>query len=116
MADPEEYRSREEVEEWRRRDPIEAFRRLVTEEGLLSDEAVEKLDTEAQEKIEEAVRFADDSPSPDLASLYDDVYVMEGSSQQAFLGGPLAEDLREAMSDYADADGAWAPALPGSSW
>ena len=25
MADPEEYRTKEEVEEWRERDPIKAF-------------------------------------------------------------------------------------------
>ena len=31
MADPEEYRSKDEVEEWRGRDPIQAFgKRLVT--------------------------------------------------------------------------------------
>jgi len=75
MADPEEYRSKEEVEEWRGRDPIEAFaKRLVSEEVVQQDE-VEKMDADATETVDEAVRFADQSPFPDLDSLYDEVYV-----------------------------------------
>jgi pyruvate dehydrogenase E1 component alpha subunit len=75
MADPEEYRTREEVEEWRRRDPIETFGKRLIEEGVVSEQDIEKLDGEAMAKVDEAVKFADKSPFPDLASLYDDVYV-----------------------------------------
>jgi pyruvate dehydrogenase E1 component alpha subunit len=78
MADPEEYRTKEEVEEWRRRDPIETFKKRVVDEGVLSEEEVEALDREAIEAVDEAVRFADQSPFPDLDSLYDDIYVLEG--------------------------------------
>jgi pyruvate dehydrogenase E1 component subunit alpha len=78
MADPEEYRTKEEVEEWRRRDPIEAFAKRAKEEGVLSDKDVERLDKEAIEAVDEAVEFADSSPFPDLDSLYDDIYVLEG--------------------------------------
>ena len=35
MADPEEYRSKEEVEEWRERDPIQAFAKRLVDEGVL---------------------------------------------------------------------------------
>src|SRR5829696_5011037 len=39
MADPEEYRSKEEVQEWAKRDPIAAFsKRLVDEGGFDEDE------------------------------------------------------------------------------
>jgi pyruvate dehydrogenase E1 component alpha subunit len=75
MADPEEYRSKEEVEEWRERDPIGAFSRRLADEGVLEQEEVERLDEAAIEAVDEAVRFADESPFPDLDSLYDDVYV-----------------------------------------
>jgi len=121
MADPEEYRSKEEVEEWRRRDPINNFRKRVTEDGMLSDDDVEKLDSEAQERIEEAVEFAENSPFPDLAALYDDVYVMEGSSPHAWWlvdqrspethrgeaerdAGDVAQELAEAGAAYAGED------------
>ncbi|MBA3422511.1 MAG: hypothetical protein H0U12_11610 [Thermoleophilaceae bacterium] len=36
MADPEEYRSKDEVEEWRRHDPIATFQERVTSEDVLS--------------------------------------------------------------------------------
>jgi hypothetical protein len=75
MADPEEYRSKEEVEEWRERDPIRAFADRLVDEDVISQDEVEKLDEEAIERVDEAQRFADESPFPDLDSLYDDVYV-----------------------------------------
>jgi pyruvate dehydrogenase E1 component alpha subunit len=75
MADPEEYRTKEEVEEWRERDPIRAFAKRLVDEGVIEEDAVEKLDQEAIETVDEAQRFADESPFPDLDSLYDDVYV-----------------------------------------
>jgi pyruvate dehydrogenase E1 component subunit alpha len=78
MADPEEYRTKEEVEEWQRRDPIETFRKRVVEEDVLGEEDVERLDAEASETVEEAVKFADESPFPDLDSLYDEIYVYSG--------------------------------------
>ena len=76
MADPEEYRTKEEVEEWRGRDPIATFSKRVTDEGVLSEDDVKRLDDEAMERVDDAVEFADESPFPDLASLYDDVYVI----------------------------------------
>jgi pyruvate dehydrogenase E1 component alpha subunit len=80
MADPEEYRTKEEVEEWRRRDPIEAFAKRAKEEDLLSDKDVERMDEEATKRVDDAVEFADESPFPDLDSLYDDIYVLEGDA------------------------------------
>src|SRR5437764_3702420 len=62
MADPEEYRTKEEVEEWRRRDPIAAFRRRLAEESVISEEEADELDTQAVQTVDEAVAFADDSP------------------------------------------------------
>ena len=76
MADPEEYRTKEEVEEWRERDPIKAFADRLVDEGVIAKEDIEKFDEEAIGTVDEAVKFADDSPFPDLDSLYDDIYVL----------------------------------------
>jgi pyruvate dehydrogenase E1 component alpha subunit len=84
MADPEEYRTKEEVEEWRGRDPIETFSKRVVDEGVLSEEDVKKLDEEATEIVDKGVKFADESPFPDLDSLYDDIYVLEGDRAPAW--------------------------------
>ncbi len=77
MADPEEYRTKEEVEEWRGRDPINTFAERVVEEGVLTKADVERFDKEAIAAVDEAVKFADESPFPDLDSLYDDIYVFD---------------------------------------
>lgn len=84
MADPEEYRTKEEVEEWRTRDPIAAFSKRIVDEGLFPQEQVEAFDAEAIEMIDEAVKFADASPFPELDSLYDDIYVLEGDRAHAW--------------------------------
>jgi pyruvate dehydrogenase E1 component alpha subunit len=75
MADPEEYRTKEEVEEWRGRDPINSFKERLVDEGMLAEDEFEKLDERAIEIVDEAVEFADRSPFPELDSLYDDLYV-----------------------------------------
>jgi len=76
MADPEEYRTKDEVEEWRRRDPIASFSKRLVDEGVLSDDDLEQMDKEALSTVDDAVQFADNSPFPDLDSLYDDLYVL----------------------------------------
>ena len=75
MADPEEYRTKEQVEEWRERDPIEAFAERLVKENVIGDDDPKAFDDEAIAVVDEAVRFADNSPFPDLDSLYDDIYV-----------------------------------------
>jgi pyruvate dehydrogenase E1 component alpha subunit len=75
-ADPEVYRSKDEVEEWRAKDPIETFAARAIEAGRLSQEDVEGIREHADEVVTEAVRFADQSPEPALDSLYDHLYVV----------------------------------------
>jgi pyruvate dehydrogenase E1 component subunit alpha len=76
MADPEEYRTKEQVETWRRRDPIATFGDRLVAERVVSAEERKELDRRAQARVDEAVAFADASPFPEPTSLYDDVYVL----------------------------------------
>ncbi|HXD59384.1 MAG TPA: pyruvate dehydrogenase (acetyl-transferring) E1 component subunit alpha [Thermoleophilaceae bacterium] len=117
MADPEEYRTKEDVEEWRRRDPIASFRSRLASEGVISEDEAEELDKEAIAAVDESVQFADNSPFPDLDSLYDDLYVLgdqirgwyavDERSPDGHRGereresGQLAHDLAEAGAAYA---------------
>lgn len=73
-ADPELYRSKEEVDEWRARDPITVFRRWVEEEGIATSEEFEAIDAEVEQTVEDAAKFADESPEPDPDTLFDYVY------------------------------------------
>ena len=78
MADPEEYRTEEQVQEWRRRDPIAVFAARLAEEGMLDEDERERMDHEAVERVDRAVAFAEASPFPPPASLYDDLYATGG--------------------------------------
>jgi pyruvate dehydrogenase E1 component alpha subunit len=75
-ADPEVYRTKEEVEEWRQKDPIEAFNARLVAEGTIGDGELDELRQRADERVMDAVAFADASPEPPLESLYDNLYVV----------------------------------------
>ena len=72
---PLSYRTKEEEEYWRSRDPIKLFRETVLPQGDLTEEELDQIDREAEALMEEAVKFADESPLPEAIEIYDDVYV-----------------------------------------
>ncbi len=74
MADPEAYRNRGETERWRELDPIITFRKTLTEDGVIDDGAFETLEAEVEDIVNEAVRYAEESPVPQLEELYRHVY------------------------------------------
>jgi pyruvate dehydrogenase E1 component alpha subunit len=119
MADPEEYRTKDEVEGWRTRDPLKTFPARLIEEDVLNEEDVQRLDRQAVKTVDEAVEFADRSPFPDLASLYDDIYVIGDQvrdpwwstdarspdihrGEQEREAGDVAQELAEAGAAHAD--------------
>jgi pyruvate dehydrogenase E1 component alpha subunit len=75
-ADPEVYRSKEEVAEWQRKDPIELFADRLEAENVLSDGARDEMRERIEQRIAEVVKFADASPEPPLDTLYDNLYVV----------------------------------------
>jgi pyruvate dehydrogenase E1 component alpha subunit len=76
MADPEEYRTKEQVDEWRKRDPLVVFGDQLVAAGMLDEAARVQLDADAVARVDEAVAFADASPHPGPNALYDDIYVL----------------------------------------
>ena len=76
MADPEEYRTKQQVAEWRLRDPIATFGDRLEAAGLLSADERAAIDAAAITRVDAAVAFAEASPEPDPESLYEDVYVL----------------------------------------
>jgi pyruvate dehydrogenase E1 component alpha subunit len=71
------YRTKEEVEEYRQRDPIMVLERRMREAGLLDDAAMKALDAEVVAEVEDAVKFAEESPDPAPEELWADVYAPE---------------------------------------
>jgi pyruvate dehydrogenase E1 component alpha subunit len=74
MSDPAKYRTKEEVEEWMKRDPIRILAERIYDLGIANEAQLKAIDDEAKQEVAEAVKFADESPVPDPATLYDDVY------------------------------------------
>ncbi len=75
MGDPLRYRTKDEVEKWREDDPIGILERIILSKKAGTKDDLEKIDTEVEETIEKAVKFADESPFPAPEALYEDVYV-----------------------------------------
>ena len=59
------YRSQEEVAAWMARDPITLFSEQLIKEGIATRSRIEKLRREADDKVQEAVAFAESSPWPE---------------------------------------------------
>jgi pyruvate dehydrogenase E1 component alpha subunit len=66
MSDPLHgvYRTKEEVEEHKHRDPISQLAHRLKDDGVLDDSALEALDADVRAEVEDAIRFADESPDP----------------------------------------------------
>ena len=74
MSDPGNYRTRAEIEKNQERDPIKLFSASLVERNIIDEKGLEQIDQQVREEVEDAIRFADESPLPDAAELYTDVY------------------------------------------
>lgn len=74
MYDPELYRTKAEVEQWRKRDPIPAFSDSLKRDGLLTDADVQRIEAGIAAELDDAIRFAEESPWEPAENLLTDVY------------------------------------------
>lgn len=74
MSDPQKYRTKEEVEEYKQQDPIEDVRAKLLANKWATEAELEALDAAIKQEVEEAVKFAEESPLPGPEALYEDVY------------------------------------------
>ena len=68
------YRSDKELEEWQKRDPIHMFEARLDEIGVLSLDQSKAIHDEVFADVQEGIKFAESSPTPDPSTLLDDVY------------------------------------------
>ncbi|WP_284709513.1 thiamine pyrophosphate-dependent dehydrogenase E1 component subunit alpha [Cytobacillus firmus] len=73
-SDAKKYRTREEEQEWRAKDGIKRFKETLINAEIFTEEEAKQLQDEAYQAIEEAVKFAENSPEPSMDSLLEDVY------------------------------------------
>jgi len=77
MSDPAKYRTKEEVEEYKAKDAIDEVLKMIREKKIASEEEIEKINKKVTEEVDDAVKFADESPYPYPSELYKDVYVQD---------------------------------------
>src|SRR3989442_631945 len=68
------YRTKEEVEREKQRDPIVMLRERALKAGILTEADVRAIEKDVNDRIDEAVAFADASPEPPDEELFTDIY------------------------------------------
>jgi TPP-dependent pyruvate/acetoin dehydrogenase alpha subunit len=75
VGDPAtEYRTREEETYWKERCPLTSFQAYLIKNKVLDKKRITSLETGIKEEIQEAVEFAKNSPYPDAAEAFEDIY------------------------------------------
>jgi TPP-dependent pyruvate/acetoin dehydrogenase alpha subunit len=73
-GDQQAYKTKEEADDWKKKDPIPRFRDHLVGKGLLSEAGAVAIDHEITREIEDAVKFALDSPFPAPEEAEEDVF------------------------------------------
>jgi acetoin:2,6-dichlorophenolindophenol oxidoreductase subunit alpha len=73
-GDSQTYRTKEELEDCRRRDPVLRFQRRLIEIGIISEIEAAQIRQEAAAEMDNAEKFAEESPFPEPKELLTDVY------------------------------------------
>ena len=90
MSDPVSgtYRTKKEVDEHtEKEDPIRILKERLFAAGALDQADLERMDAEAREIVDDAARFADESPRPEPGALYENVYAHLNEHGRLFLDG-----------------------------
>ncbi len=73
-GDAQSYKPEEESSAWRERDPLEVSAARLIERGEADAEGLERIRTEAAERVERATERARELPIPELEEAYADVF------------------------------------------
>ncbi|MBU0945482.1 MAG: thiamine pyrophosphate-dependent dehydrogenase E1 component subunit alpha [Proteobacteria bacterium] len=68
------YREKSELDEWVKKDPLPRFSKKLLDDGILSKKELEKLHAKIDTELQEAIAFAEESPLPEPADIFEDVY------------------------------------------
>ena len=99
MSDPMKYRTKEELDKARERDPIALYEVILRERGWVDDEALEQLQAEVKDLVDDAITFAEEAEQPELDEVYTDITVSPPHPPGVTVEGgvPHAPRLRSLM-------------------
>jgi len=75
MGDPgTSYRPKEEVDEWKKKDPIKRLRQQMVQNKIATNAELDKIEQNVLRELDEAVKFAQESPEPAPEEALEDIY------------------------------------------
>lgn len=74
LADPDELRSKDEKAHYAARDPIPQLRAYILEHSLCAESDLKAIEQRVHDEVEEAVKFAEESPKPERGQLLENVF------------------------------------------
>lgn len=77
VSDPARYRTKEEVQEYKDRDPVKMTEAQIIKDKIATAEEIAAIKDMIKKEIDAAVKFAEESPYPDPADLFEDNYTQE---------------------------------------
>lgn len=73
-GDPANYKPSEEQKAWMEKDPIDRMRKYLLDKSVVTEDELKAMDAQVDNEIAEAIKFAEESPLPELESAVEDVY------------------------------------------
>jgi pyruvate dehydrogenase E1 component alpha subunit len=74
MGDPERYRTNDEIEHWEENDPIGNFQYHLIKDKIATEKQLLEIKERVRVEILESVRFAENSPEPQIDELFKNTY------------------------------------------
>lgn len=91
-ADKADYVPQELRNEWLAKDPIQRFEAYLEQQQILTASGKQEIAARIKAVVDDAVRYAEESPEPERATVADYVYAPDGPI--ALIGTPEATDAR----------------------
>lgn len=73
-GDPGTYKPVAEQEAWLKKDPIPRMEKYILENKIVTEDELKSIQLDMDKQLEDAVKFANDSPYPSFESIGEDVY------------------------------------------
>ncbi|MEM1282603.1 MAG: pyruvate dehydrogenase (acetyl-transferring) E1 component subunit alpha [Chlamydiota bacterium] len=74
ISDPGLYRTKDELKSCMERGPLVLMKQTLIEEGIIDEETYKSLDKEYRQIAIDAMKYAEESPWPDVSTLEEDVF------------------------------------------
>ena len=69
------YRPQEEIDEWKKKDPVTRLKDSLIRDNIISEIDFQEIEDRFNQDLDDAEKFAKESPLPEISELYRDVYV-----------------------------------------